>query len=327
MSIDLEGEGFASGAESSNLESHMDCAWHGLALIQTLSRLADGWEQRAAVKKPEPRIEGLFDSAKPDFLCELLPFRDHPDFERAPEEYRRQALTCGWLAYNEKTVAIESKIVSPACMHVIDGDLPDLKHEDYRQAVSQALVDESYHILLIVNACRVTRQHRGIKKLSLPKFHLVEMMQRLQEQHVEPWKKILIQTACAVVSEVMVSDYLKLLSTAESIQPLHRITTEIHRRDESAHNAVFKTIGAAVFHSLTRREKQFFLQILPEPAAWFANAELEIWRAMLKQIGFPNADRMLDDCGREARLHDIHLDLSAFDDLYAELGVHRTFFD
>ncbi len=310
------------------MEPGCDAApWHGCNLIDALSRLTSNWERRAAVKKPDLRADQFFDPAKPDFLTDLLPFRDHPDFQDAPGRLQSLALTCGWIAYNEKTIGIESKIVTPACMHVIDGDLPNLSHDQYRQAVSQALVDESYHILLIVNACRVTRQRRGMERLRLPRFHLVEQMTRLQEQHVEPWKKMLIQVACAVVSEVMVSDYLKLLSTAEGIQPLHQIATEIHRRDESAHNSIFKTIGAAVFGGLTHREKEFFLKVLPEPAAWFANAELEVWRAMLQQIDFPNADRIIDDCAGEAARHRTHLDLSTLDDLYQDLGVHRTFLE
>jgi len=298
--------------------------WHGQQLTQTLKRLLDSWENRAAVKKPGLHLGSLYHDGKPDFLVPLLPFADHPMFEKADEELRQAALSCGWLAYSEKTIAIESKIVNPACMHVIDGDIPSIRSEVYRETASQALVDESYHILMIVKACQLTRRLRGLNDLIIPQFELVRKLQVCLDQHPERWQKVLIQLAFAIVSEVMVSDYLKLLSDADSIQPINRMTTEIHRRDESAHSAVFKTIGAAILHRLTKREQEFFLKILPQPAQWFADAELYVWRSMLTQIGFPQADRMIDDCVDEQQAG-VELDLSKLDELYVDLEVNRTF--
>ena len=286
--------------------------------------MSESWAGRAAVKKPERDVDALFDDSMPDFLVDLLPFRDHPAFESAPQEYQQAALSCGWLAYNEKTVSIESKIVSPACMHLIDGDFPELRDETYRRVASEALVDESYHILLIVNACRVTRQRRQLGDLRIPQFELIREMWKCQEDHPERWQKILVQLACAVVSEVMVSDYLKLLSGTAPIQPLNRLTTEIHRRDEAAHNAIFKTLGAALYHTRSQREREFFMQLLPKPIEWFASQELVVWRSMLQQIGFPGSDRMIDDCEDSISGQAVHLDLSTLNELYTDLGIDAS---
>lgn len=281
------------------------------SLAEELARLAHSWPVRAAVKKTEPTFPE-FDASKPDFPDHLLPFRDHPAYESASFELRQQVLSCGWIAYNEKTV-------------VIDGDLPKLRDQLHRQSASQALVDESYHILLIVSACSISRQHRGLDDLRVPQFELINQMWQCQEQNPERWKRILIQLACAIVSEVMVSDYLRLMSSSSAIQPLNVMTTEIHRRDESVHSAMFKNIGASIFDSLTLRERDFFLRVLPRPIAWFANAELEVWRAMLKQIGFPRADEMIDDCLLDQSKRRVHLDLSKLSQLYEDLGIEREF--
>jgi hypothetical protein len=183
-----------------------------------IERLTDSWSSRANVRKTLPDLTLDYDLDKPDFLTELLPFHDHPLYQSAPEPYKQAALSCGWLAYNEKTVAIESKIVSPACMHLIDGDVAGFRADRHRAAVSQALVDESYHILLVVQANGVTRWRRKLHELTIPSFELVANMRRHQEKHPERWKKILIQLATAVVSEVLVSDYLRLLADAPGIQ-------------------------------------------------------------------------------------------------------------
>lgn len=289
-----------------------------------IERLTDSWSSRANVRKPQVDLTLDYDPRKPDFLTELLPFHDHPIFQKAVEEHKQAALSCGWIAYNEKTVAIESKIVSPACMHLIDGEVPGFPRHSYRSSVAQALTDEAFHILLVVQATGVTRQRRQLNELTLPSFELVGSMQQHQEKHAEKWKKILIQLATAVVSEVMVSQYLSRLSNAFDIQPLNRITTEIHRRDESAHNGLFKSLGAVIYHGLTAQEREFFVGALSLPSLWFASPELDVWETMLKQIGFPDAERMIADCRAQRRSKDIHLDLSTLETLFADLGVDNT---
>jgi hypothetical protein len=286
-----------------------------------IERLTDSWFGRANVRKIEPELMPNYDLKRPDFLTELLPFHDHPLYQNAPEEFQQAALSCGWIAYNEKTVAIESKIVSPACMHLIDGEVAGFPRQRYRDSVAQALTDESFHILLVVMATGVTRQRRRLKELTLPAFELVASMQRHQEKHADKWKKILIQLATAVVSEVLVSEYLSRLSNALDIQPLNRITTEIHRRDESAHNGLFKSLGAVIYHGLNGREREFFVAALSQPSMWFASPELDVWEAMLVQIGFPHAERMIADCRAQRRAKGVQLDLSTLEALFDDLGV------
>jgi hypothetical protein len=94
-----------------------------------LGSMAASWADRAMVKKPERNLEVLYEEQKPDFVPELLPFFGHPLFVEAPEELRQKVLSCGWLAYNEKTIGIETKVISPACMHIIDGKVPGTRHE------------------------------------------------------------------------------------------------------------------------------------------------------------------------------------------------------
>jgi hypothetical protein len=328
--LDLETVFHANGAHDL---SHKGA--HGLSLdhpakvdlqrdYDRIMRLTDSWSSRANVRKVGPDLTLDYDPNKPDFLTELLPFHDHPNYRNAPEEFKKAVLSCGWIAYNEKTVAIESKIVSPACMHLIDGEVSGFPCQNYRSAVAQALTDESFHILLVVQATGVTRRRRRLLDLKLPTFDLVASMQRHQEKHPEKWKKILIQLATAVVSEVLVSEYLSRLSNAYDIQPLNRVTTEIHRRDESAHNGLFKSLGAVIYHGLTPREREFFVGALSQPSIWFGSPELDVWEAMLEQIGFPGRERMIADCRAQRRAKGVHLDLSTLETLFADLGVENT---
>jgi hypothetical protein len=289
--------------------------------LAILKKLAASWPARAAVKKEELEIEGLYSEDAPDFLPDLLPFKDHPDFDKASDDLKQKALSCGWLAYNEKTIAIETSIISPACMHVIRAEVPGVTFEACKETMAQTFVDEAYHTLLLVNACRVTRQRRGLEQLRIPQFALVTNMFACQEQHAEPWKKMLVQLVCATVSEVSISDYLSLLSGATSIQPLNMITTEIHRRDEHAHSGLFKKIGQMIYHGLSHREREFFVQELPKPLLWFTNQELAVWRSMLQQIDFPHADRIIRDCQGQHECDLKRRDFSALDEVANNLGI------
>ncbi len=298
-----------------------DCGGYVLQRdLDRIGRWTATWELRAAVKKNEPE-QLVYDSRIPDFLPELLPFHDHPDFVNAPERYRAAALSCAWVAYNEKTVAVESKIVSPACAHLIDREVSGVSDHRVREAVSQALVDESYHTLLVVKATELTRKLRRLPEFRLPQFQIVSRLQRAKAAHPESWKKILIQLATAVVSEILVSDYLRLLSRATQIQPLNRITTEIHRADEAAHNGLFKCLGTMIYHALAQEEKEFFVHALTEPAGWFASPELDVWQAMLNQIEFPYADRIIRDCRLTQNDREVHVDLTTLEVLFCDLGV------
>jgi hypothetical protein len=261
-----------------------------------LRRLATSWERRARVKQAELDGEALFDDRRDDFIPDLLPFRAHPAFMAAPDAMRAQILSCGWLAYNEKTLDIESKIVAPACHHIMAGEVPGLQDGVSKRIAAQTLVDEAYHELLVLKACEVTRERRGVGAVILPESQLIVRMRHAQTQCGAQWQRVLVQLATAIVSEVFISDYLHRLSQESSIQPFNRLTVQAHRHDELAHGSIFKGLAKCLYGSLRRPEREFFTEVLPQPVRWFANVELDVWQAMLQQIGFPATDTVIGDC-------------------------------
>jgi hypothetical protein len=291
--------------------------------ISRLQRIQDSWDARAGVKHDPPSLD--WDPRYPDFLVDLLPFHDHPDFIAAPEEFKTAALSCGWLAYNEKTVAIESQIIGPACSHLINGEVGEFRGDTHRVTIAEAMVDEAFHILLVSRSSAISRTQRGLTGVVIPTCSLVNNMQRRQEEFPERWKKLLVTVATSIVSETLITDYLSTLSSAPDVQPLHRVTTEIHRRDEAAHNGVFKSLGALLYHTLSLREREFFVQMLVEPTHWFGDPEFDVWHSMLRQINFPKADQIIADCRAEAKLRTTRLDISTLEGLFADLGVSREF--
>ena len=286
-----------------------------------LQRLANTWGRRARVKQPELDGETLFDDSKDDFIPALLPFQDHPAFLAAPERMRQQILSCGWLAYNEKTVDIEAKIVAPACHHIIAGDVPGLHDGVSKQIAVQTLVDEAYHELLVLHACQVTRAKRGLEAVTLPESQLIVKMRQEQAQCSARWQQVLVHLATAIVSEVFISDYLRLLSQEMTIQPFNRLTVEAHLRDELVHGSLFKGLAKCLYGSLSQHERAFFLEVLPKPVHWFANIELEVWQAMLQHIGFGATDTVIRDCRSANEENLTHIDYADLIALVEELDL------
>jgi alpha-N-dichloroacetyl-p-aminophenylserinol N-oxygenase len=287
-----------------------------------LDRLAGNWQRRAQVKKAE--LEPLFVPGRPDFLENLLPFRDLPQYRACSPELKSRVLSCGWLMYNAKTVQIENEIVNPSCLEITAGQLPGLNEERAQLAVCETMVDEVYHIHLVERSSRLTRRRRGLEHLVIPQFNLVRHMRRRQDGFSEPWQRRMVQFATATVSEIFISDYLHLLSESEEIQPFNRMTVAAHRTDEMVHGPLFRSLAALFSAELTRAERALFAEILPEPVTWFADRELEVWLAMLEQIEFPGAAEMIRECRGAGSVDLTALDHTGVISMAQELGILET---
>jgi len=289
--------------------------------LSLLQKMDGNWSVRAQVKYHEElNSQYQFDETQKDFRDDLLPFKDHPYYLQASEKVKNKILSCGWLIYNRKTVDIELKLINPVCNHIISERIPGTEDETIQQIASDTLVDESYHVKLVNKACSITQKHRGLQSLKLPEFHIVSEMSRALECCTETWQKIIVQLVTAIVSELLISDYLKLLADDMTIQPINRITVDTHRRDELAHSSIFKNLTKCIYSQLNEEEKKFFDDMLPKPVCWFGNMELDVWEAILKQIGFPQAEKMIAEC----KLNPINLkqiDYTGVTALAEELGI------
>lgn len=285
-----------------------------------LKKLANSWSKRAQVRHKNSNVNLEFIDEAEDFLVDLLPFKNHPDFHQLSEEMKKKVLSCGWIIYNQKTVTIETKLVNPVCVNILSEMVPGVSDSVCKQIVSETMVDESYHVLLVMNAIGITNQRRSISLRDL-NFNLIKNMKFLQSQYPYQWQKILIQLATAIVSEIFISDYLKLLSDNEKIQPINRLTAKIHRDDELAHSNIFKNLTKCIYASLSKSEKEFFAEILAKPVRWFADCELDVWQTVFDQIGFKNASKMIRDCKHVDLKCLNNIDYSGLISLAEEIGI------
>jgi len=113
-----------------------------------LSALSSSWTKRCQVRGSDALSHLNFEQERDDFLVELLPFSKDPQFDTEPKEVISKLLSIGWLIYNEKTIQIETEIVTPLCLLILRNCFSGVDDSVIKTTVSQAMVDEAYHVKL-----------------------------------------------------------------------------------------------------------------------------------------------------------------------------------
>lgn len=267
--------------------------------IASINKLFNGlnnsWDNRAAVRNRcvDYTLDYVLDT--PDFIERLLPFEDYPAYKNADKDMKSKVLSCGWLIYNEKTVNIETKIISPVCIDIINNKFNSLIASNIRESISQILTDEAYHTLMVVKANELTMKNRMIEPLIFPDFDLINNMSKMKKE-LDNKGETLLALACAIVSEMSISDYLSKLSKEDGIQNINRIVTYAHWKDEISHASVFKTILKIIQKRFPKKDIELLKQYISLSFSWFESNELNVWESILKQIDFPYYHEMITYC-------------------------------
>ncbi|MBP9742390.1 MAG: diiron oxygenase [Burkholderiales bacterium] len=259
-----------------------------------MERIVNGWGNRAKIRGDLINIPFIME--RDDFVESLLPFHEHPLYKKLSYEQKRNCLSCGWIIYNEKTLMIESEVVNPACKSIIDGNIVGLNTNEARLAACETMIDESYHMLIVEKANQITKSLRELSHIKYPQFHLSKSLHRAYDDCNEVWMKPLLQVAAAMVTEILISDYLSKLSTNEDIQPMNKITVATHLHDELAHSKLFATMLYQFYHALSPKQKTFFSSSIAKAISWFSSNELDLWKSVLEQCGISKYREIIEDC-------------------------------
>jgi hypothetical protein len=288
-----------------------------------IRRLAKNWHRRATVKRDEPKLEDLFDDARPDYPERIVPFVGHPTWERLPDEVRARLLSWAWLAYNRHTVLAEQRIANPAFALIIEGEFPSLGGPALETALAQAMVDEQYHTLMHLNASLLTRERRRIALPDsiLPQPHITLVHEQLRDGVPERWQKKLTTLAFCTVSELSISAYLHLLSDDEDIQVINSTTVKLHNRDEVCHSSISGELAKIVYDYLTPAQRQYFVSTMITALQAFVANDFTTWRRILEIEGVPDADRMINEVREDGSRLNLVRDFGGLHALLTEMDL------
>ena len=243
-----------------------------------LAQLAARWGRRAVVKQDELDLDGHYDPEFPDFPEDLVPVLSLPGAQSVPDDARRQILAAAWISYNAKTTAVENEVVLPACRLMLSERIPVRHDESAVSALQQTIIDEHYHILMCHNAVGVTRRRRGLDDLDFdPGVWSVVRGLDDARQGRDGTGRDLTEIGFALAAETTIGGYLSALATASQIQPMNRITTELHRRDESGHAVIFRELAGSLYKSLAGPDRDLFRGALAAGLTAFRAPDFEPW--------------------------------------------------
>jgi AraC-like DNA-binding protein len=249
------------------------------SMDEKLIRVERSWHKRAQVKLHTQKPDDLIDLNTPDFLEELLPFFNDVNYQQYPKPLKMLLLSAGWVMYNQKTIAIETEVICPACISLLR-DHP-LSYAT-AAAISETLTDEAFHTLFSVNMCEMAISQRGIN-ISWPQLELSRHLAHKQTLMQESNFKI-YQLAFALISETFISDYLSSLSEASQIQPVFRHAVALHKKDEAVHKNIFPMFIRDIFKELPKQHKEIFLQGVTAAIRLFPMHEVYAWKEIFPQI-------------------------------------------
>jgi P-aminobenzoate N-oxygenase AurF len=295
-----------------------------------LVRLAERWGKRVAVKQDELDLDGHFDPRLPDFPDRLVPPLRLPEAAALSEEARTAMRSASWIAYNAKTAAIENEVILPACRLMLEEDLPVRRDHTAVTALHQTIIDEHYHILMCHNAAGVTRRRRDLEDLDFRPSGW-SVVQRLQEAKLgrDGIARDLVSVAFALAAETTINAFLSALSTEASIQPMNRLTVDLHRRDESGHAVIFRELVGALYRELDAEQRELFRESLVAGLDGFRAPDFEPWVAVAGRGGLVvSAGQLADAAPRPAPrdtgpLQLLLADLGLTDELGERLGIER----
>jgi hypothetical protein len=288
-----------------------------------IRRLAGNWHGRATVKRAEPDIDDLFDAARPDYPERIIPFRDHPTWQKLPDDLRSRLLSWAWIAYNRHTVLAEQRVANPAFALVMEGEFPGLGGQEMEIALAQAMVDEQYHSLMHITASALTRRKRGypFADAKLPESHTARAHQRRREQCAERWQRSLTTLAFATVSEISINAYLDLLADDPDIQVVNSTTARLHNRDEYCHASISDEMAKLVYQVLDADKRCFFLDMLVAGLEAFVATDYTTWAAILQFENVPGWQAMIADVQADSSSSRLVRDYSGLYSLMSELNV------
>jgi hypothetical protein len=252
-----------------------------------LTQLAERWGRRAVIKQDELDLDGHYDPGLPDFPDHLAPVLALPGAAALDDEARGQILAAAWILYNAKTVAVEDEVVLPACRLMLTERVPVRRDQSAVAALQQTIIDEHYHILLCHNAVGVTRRRRGLHELEFDP-HGWSVVRGVDEcrARLSGQARDLAEIGFALAAETTINGYLSALSTAQDIQPMNRITTDLHRRDESGHAVIFRELACSLYGSLGPADRELFRNALAAGLAAFHAPDFDPWVPVARAGGF-----------------------------------------
>ena len=286
-----------------------------------IDRIAASWNYRVAVRGERLDLSQYYDASIPDFPTRMVPVWTAPEMQALPRPEQLRFLAAAWIGYNEKAIYLEDEIVQPLCSLLLKGRLPGLGDPLAKQVIAQVQVDEQFHILMCLEICNSARERHDLHAYRMPEPVIGRHMKARIAAAADEQEIIMIRLAYAAVAEMSINAYLNEVATDQTIQPLNRINTDMHRRDEAAHNTIFRQIVGSVYRGLTEDEQARFRPILEAALKDYTEPDVEFWNSLLVFFDIEGRERIVEELVASLRSRPQRRDYTGILDLFEALDI------
>lgn len=288
---------------------------------KVIDRLARSWDHRVAVRQERLDLSQYCDPAIPDFPIALVPFWDDPDFAPLSQNDKLRVLGAAWVGYNEKAIYMEDEIVQPLCSLLLKGRLPGVSDPQLKQVLAQVQVDEQFHILMCLEICNHARARHQLDGYVMPEPLLGVRMKQQLDACGDENERVLTRLAYASVAETAIHAYLKQIAGDMTIQPLNRINTDLHRRDELAHGTAFLELTKNIYNSLDQRQQASFRDALTRALHAYTERDLSLWSSVLRYLRVEHAEAIIARLEQSVPPKRVSKDYTGLIALLDQLGI------
>ncbi|NRR32716.1 diiron oxygenase [Oxalobacteraceae bacterium] len=286
-----------------------------------LDSLALSWDQRVAVRKERLDLGQYYDPTIPDFPAAMLPFHDSPAYAALARPAQLRLLATAWVAYNEKAIFMEDEMVQPLCSLLLKGRLPGVSDARVKQVIAQLAVDEQFHILMCLEICSNARARHDLHGYRMPEPLIGVALRAALEQARDADDAALVRMVYATVAETTIHAYLQQIAADTSIQPLNRLNTDLHRRDELAHGTTFAQLARSVYQSLDAAAQARFRALLCQALDDFVQVDVAFWVSILDYAGIAGREQIGAQMRAAAQGVRMRRDYTALAPLLRDLGI------
>jgi hypothetical protein len=200
------------------------------------------------------------------------------------------------------------------------GELPGVGDSRIKQVIAQIQVDEQFHILMCLDICHLSRARHQLLDYVFPEPILGLKLKQIVRSAASADDARIAQLAYASVAEMSINAYLDVVATDLTIQPLHRINTEMHRRDEAAHGIGFSEIVGSVYRRMSAEQRARFCDHVGRALHDFTTPDLSHWASILDYLQIPGRDDILHRQQHSTRGMVLKRDYTTLRRLFNELG-------
>jgi para-aminobenzoate N-oxygenase AurF len=118
-----------------------------------------------------------------------------------------------------------------------------------------------------------------------------------------------------------INAYLDAVAFDMTIQPLHRINTDMHRKDEAAHGIGFSEIVGSVYRRMSAEQQHRFRDYVGQALHDFTAPDLGYWASILEHLDIPRREAILRRQESSTRGMVLKRDYTTLRRLFDELGI------